>query len=441
MITIPQVATALQAILGPLAERAARATGFVQRASKMTGARFVQTLVFGWLAHPQATLDHLVQAAATVGVEISHQGLDDRFGPESADCLREVLEATVRVVLAADPVAVPVLHRFSQVVIQDCTTITLPDALAAVWPGCGGSTPTSGAAALKLGGRLDLVSGQLDGPHVEAGRTNDRATTIAQRPLPPEALRLADLGFFSVAELADQDVAGVFWLSRLQAGTALFTPDGQRQDLLTLLEQAATTDLDMPVRVGARQRLACRLLAVRVPREVADQRRRRLHATARAKGRAVSPARLALCDWTVLIANVPPERLTLREALALARARWQIELLFKLWKSQQHIDEWRTANPWRILTEVYAKLIAVIVQHWVMLVGCWRYPDRSLAKAADALHGHAFHLAAMIDTCDGLCRALAVVARCLGATGRLDTRKTAPSTAQILLALDREALA
>src|SRR5215210_7429694 len=101
MATIPQVARALQTVLGPVAERAARATGLVQRASKLTGARFVQTLVFGWLAQPQARLSQLVQTAATLGVEISAQGLDARFGEASADCLREVVEAAVQVVLAA----------------------------------------------------------------------------------------------------------------------------------------------------------------------------------------------------------------------------------------------------------------------------------------------------------------------------------------------------
>ena len=112
-----------------------------------------------------------------------------------------------------------------------------------------------------------------------------------------------------------------------------------------------------------------------------------------------------------------------------------------MWKSENALDEWRTANPWRILTEVDAKLLAVIVQHGVILVGCWRYPDRSLVKAAQGLQAHAFHLAAVLDTFDGLCRALGVVARCLAAGCRLNTRNTAPSTAQILLALDLDGLA
>jgi Transposase DDE domain len=439
MATIPQVAGVLREVLGPVAERAARATGFVRRASKLTGARFVQTLVFGWLARPEARLSELAQTAAALGVPISPQALDERFGAASADCLREVLEAAVRVALGADPVAVPLLRRFAAVAVQDCTTIALPDALAAAWPGCGGGPAGEGAAAMKLGVRLDLASGRLGGPYVEAGRTDDRAALATAEPLPPGALRVADLGFFRLDTLAAQDAQGVYWLSRWQPGTALYTPDGQRHELLPLLTTAAAT-LDLAVRLGVRQRVPARLLAVRVPQEIADERRRRLRAAARDRGRAVSAARLALCARTVFVTNAPAALLTLREALVLARARWQVELLFKLWKQHLRVDEWRSANPWRILTEVYAKLLAALVQHWLTLIGCWHHPDRSLLHAARGLQAHAPHLAAALDTHPHLCQALRVVARCLAAAARLNPRKTAPSTAQLLLAPDLEPL-
>ena len=39
---------------------------------------------------------------------------------------------------------------------------------------------------------------------------------------------------------------------------------------------------------------------------------------------------LALAGWTLFATNVPSDRLTVREALMLGRARWHIELLFKL---------------------------------------------------------------------------------------------------------------
>jgi hypothetical protein len=56
MCTIPQVARAMQTVLTTKADAVAKATKFVQRESKMTGAIFTQTLVFGWLAKPQSSL-------------------------------------------------------------------------------------------------------------------------------------------------------------------------------------------------------------------------------------------------------------------------------------------------------------------------------------------------------------------------------------------------
>ncbi|HZR43027.1 MAG TPA: hypothetical protein VFB12_23105 [Ktedonobacteraceae bacterium] len=40
--------------------------------------------------------------------------------------------------------------------------------------------------------------------------------------------------------------------------------------------------------------------------------------------------------------------LSLQEALVLLRQRWQMEMLYQLWKQYGRIDEWRTANPWRV---------------------------------------------------------------------------------------------
>ena len=100
--------------------------------------------------------------------------------------------------------------------------------------------------------------------------------------------------------------------------------------------------VDLPVTHGETNRLPVRLLAVRVPQEVADQRRRKLREEARDKGRQVSARRLALAAWVILITNAPPELVSLEAALVLGRVRWQIELLFKLWKSHGHIDQSRS---------------------------------------------------------------------------------------------------
>jgi hypothetical protein len=61
MTTIPQVARALREILTTTAAEAGRATRFVQRTSPLNGATFSQTLVFGFLGNPQATLEELTK--------------------------------------------------------------------------------------------------------------------------------------------------------------------------------------------------------------------------------------------------------------------------------------------------------------------------------------------------------------------------------------------
>ena len=83
--------------------------------------------------------------------------------------------------------------------------------------------------------------------------------------------------------------------------------------------------------------------------------------------------------------NVPARLLSHEQAFALLRARWQIELLFKLWKQEALLDEWTGSKPWRILCEVYAKLLAMVIQHWVLLLACWDDPHRSLMGVAEVL--------------------------------------------------------
>jgi hypothetical protein len=376
----------------------------------------------------------LAQAAAVAGVVISPQGLDQRCGEAAAAFLEEVLAAAVQAVVAAEPVAIPLLQRFTAVVLLDCSTIVLPDALGLWWPGCGGSSATHTQAALKLGVRFDLCRGALRGPLLYDGRTHESTTPIQSAPLPVGALRLADLGFFDLEALVQIGAQGGYWLSRLHFGTAVYDTEGRRWDVLALLAApGAGAQIDLPIALGAQQRLPARLLAVRVLQEVADQRRRRLRATARDRGRTPSTARLAWCDWTLLVTNVPPDMLSGREALVLVRARWQLELLFKLWKSHGHIDASRSGKPWRVLCEVYAKLLAMVVQHWLLLTGCWTYPDRSLVKAAQTVRLHALHLASALRCPTALGAVIILIHRCLAAGCRLNRRKKKPNTYQLLL--------
>jgi hypothetical protein len=438
MSSIPQVCLALQTVFTTVATAAARSSGFIRRQRQLTGAGFVQALVFGFLANPAATLEQLAQSAANVGLTISPQGLDQRFTPAAATCLQQVLEAAVQQVVAAHPVAIPLLQRFNGVYLLDSTTITLPDALASVWQGCGGSA-TGSAAALKVQVLWNLTTGAFRHIGLQDGRASDQRAPVQHVALPPGALRIADLGSFTLQQIATAQRQGSFVLSRWYPHTALFAPDGTPLDLLTVLRAHAQPTLDWDVHLGSTQRVPVRLLAERVPQEVADQRRRRMRKEARAKGHAVSAHALALADWTICVTTVPRRQLTVAEALVLRRVRWQIELLFKLWKSHGQVDTSRSQQPWRILCEVYAKLLAMIVLHWMLLVSCWQYADRSLPKAAQTVQGHALGLGAVLSAGPAAVAAeLARIARCIGAGCRINPRKKRPNTYQLLLAFSEE---
>jgi hypothetical protein len=421
----------MQDVLTVEADKAGRMSGFVQRASKLSGSIFTQTLVFGSLANPQPTLEQFTQTTAALGVELAPQSLDERFSREAASCLEQVLAASVRQLIAAEPVAIPLLARFEGVYLQDSTTIVLPESLAEVWRGCGGSQ-AAGNAALKLQLSLDLLTGRLLGPQLQDGRESDRNATL-ELPLPPGSLRIGDLGFFDLDAFAAMARRNVYFFSRGHATTLFQDADGRWWSLLAFLQAKAEVPVDVPIRLGKREQLSARLLAIPVPQKVAAQRRRRLREEARAKGETPSGVRLALAGWTVFVTNIPRHLLSLEEALVLGRTRWQIELLIKLWKSHGQVDLLRDVKPWRILCEIYAKLIAMIVQHWLFLVSCWQFPDRSLPKAAQTIRLHILGLAKAMGCGARLVEEIGTLARCIAAGCRINRRKQHPNTFQLLL--------
>lgn len=440
MCIIAQISRSMQSVLTDLADFLARPTGFVKRQVKVTGSQFARMLVFGWLNNPDATLDQLCQFGAAIGLTITPQALDQRFTETAAGFLRRLLEALVEKVVSADSVAIGVLQRFCGVFIEDSTIILLPDELKTEWAGFGGRVATS-EAAIKLQVRWDIQCGTLDGPFLLNARTHDRIAAEQNHPLPAGCLRIADLGYWKLETLAAQHEEGIYWLTRLPIQVVFYDESGHAWSVPDFFAQQRGNRVETEVWVGAKHRLPARLLAVRVPPEVAEERRRRLKEQARSKGQTISQARLAVVDWTFFVTNVPVEQLSLEEALVLARVRWQMELLFRLWKSHGKIDEWRSTKPWRILCELYAKLIGLVIQHWVFLAGSWYRLDRSFPKAARAIRAHAMSL--LLAMRDQLQLADAIRAACASLQVGCRTNRSVkrPRTWQLLVALGEAVMA
>jgi hypothetical protein len=152
---------------------------------------------------------------------------------------------------------------------------------------------------------------------------------------------------------------------------------------------------------GSNQTRACRLVCLRVSAQVANARRRRFKAHARKQGRTGSQRHLVLCDWTLLITNVPEPWLPLAMVRALYTLRWQIELLFKQFKSILRVQHTNTGNEHRLRCELYGKLIAAVWVHRIHAVATtarWKAARQeiSLDKLYKRLQERAFTLAQLL---------------------------------------------
>jgi hypothetical protein len=323
--------------------------------------------------------------------------------------------------------------------VQDSSVIALPHELKELWPGCGGNAPSG--AALKVQLRLDLRSGQLEGPYLHAGREQDLSAEVQRLPMPSGSLRLADLGYWNVKCFAEIESKGSYWLSRVHAGTEIFSTAGEQLDFIGFLQSQRGDQFEMAIELSCRHRLPCRLIGQRVPPQVSAERRRKLRQTATRKGTTPSSRQLALCDWTLIVTNVPEQMLTFAEVLVLLHVRWQIELCFKFWKSHGRVDESRSKKPYRILCEVYTKLLTLLIQHWVMLTDNWNHLQQSLFKAGKAVQKKAWQLASVLYDLSNLCEVLEEIGCVIARNCRINKRKKRPSTFQRLHQPSMEALA
>ena len=425
MKTLTQVAGMMQALLTEVADRIGRESGFIQRQRKLSGASFVQTLVFGWMAKGDSTMEELSQSAANVGVQVSRQGLDERFSEAAANFLKQMVAESVKCVLRGNPVSSAVLERFNGVYVEDSTVVELPASLQSVWAGCNRS-------ALKVSVRWELQQGGLEQVQLQHGREHDQHALLHHLPTPACALQLRDLGYFDLAALQAQADSGSYWVIRYKVGTQLFSPDAQPIDLLHHLAHSQTQAVDWPILLGAEARLACRLVAQAVAPEVLKQRRQELKNWQHKHQQTASPTKWALLGWDMYLTNAPLDLLSTSDVFEVAHVRWQIELLFKLWKSEGLLDTWRTDNPWRILCEVYAKLIAVIIQHWLILMGDGHDLSKSLVQMSRTIQKKAWHLAAVLSQPQALLRALTDIRRCLSWGCRISRSASSPPAFQRL---------
>jgi Transposase DDE domain len=430
-LSVTGLASALQTLLTDVAEQGATDSGFLRRRRRITGAGFVRSLVLGWMSDPRAKLDDLADPLG-----ITPQALQERFTPRAVACLQRVLQTAMTSLFQARPETIPLLRRFPEVVLEDSTTCTLPASLAREYPGCGGSDGEAGQAGLKILVQLEAITGRVRLREPAPARDSDRTLHLDLPPLPQGSLRLVDLGFFDLERMARDTTDGIFWISRVPARLTVQSGPGPARNINQWLLAQKADRIDTIVTVGVEHRQRCRLVAVRVPAAVARQRLQRLKKKLKKKGRKLSAAQRVLCEWTVLITNLlDAERFPAEQLWVLYGVRWQVELLFKRWKSGGGLGQSRGRTAARVLCEFLAKLLGVLLQHWGTLLRGGPLSVVSATRAAARVRRQAERLAQALGS-----GSFPAVVRVLeGLKGNLDRlpkrpRRARPTTRQLLFA-------
>lgn len=401
MKIVAKVGEALQRLFGEVATNAAEQSQVIQRTRKFNPMSMAKTFILGFLQNPEASVEDLAQVAAQCGAAVTPQAVDQRHTQRLVNFLEGMFSGATQFVVGAKQSLAPILDRFTSVFAIDSSTIALPDDMQDQYRGCGGSHG-GGAAAMKLQTELDLRTGDLSCVKIEEGRSPDGKSSRQHVRRGPGSLRISDLGYFSLAVFAAMMAADEYFLSRLYFGTHVWH-EGLRVDVLPWLAKQTGPFVDVSVLLGAEEQLPCRLIAWRLPPEQANRRRQKLRKEMKSKnGREPTAERLAWCDWTILVTNVPPEMLTPPEAAVLYRARWQIELLFKRWKSLGLIAQLSGSTTTRQMVRLWARLTAVVIQHWLTVSTICGDATRSLHKVYKAVRKFVGRLVKALDNAEQL---------------------------------------
>jgi len=355
-------------------EEPARRSGFVRRTPrKITPLLFLQGAV---LLVSQSAVS-LSRWAALLGVlghtRLARQSLWERINPGAVGFLQHILAAVMgrRVQAIGRPVP-EALKAFKRVLIQDSTTIKLTAKLAAVFPGSSNHCGTKNGQ-LKIQAVYELLSQRFVHFGLSGFTRNDQAAAYDILPLIQRAdLVLRDLGYFVVGSFERIAQAGAFFLSRVRLDTKLYDPrTGQELNLPGQLKRQG--NMDRQVLLGG-QRMRVRLVALKLPPQVAAERRRKARMN-RDKRCHPSARSLQLLGWAIFITNVSRKDCGAKTIAEIYSLRWHIECLFKVWKSHFRITEVPKGSSTQLLVMIHARLIFITVLAQVARVN-WLAPWR-----------------------------------------------------------------
>lgn len=316
---------------------------------------------------------------------VSKQAVAKRIGKSWVEFLKQMLALLLCRQLGATS-AESLFAGFNRVLLHDSSTLPLPQALASNYPGAGNQCGRNAQA--KIQAILDIKSRSYVYFSLTPFTRNDQtAASDVLGLLQPGDLIIRDLGYFALKVLARISGAGAFFISRFGYRCSLYDPDGPL-DLPCLLRKEGR--LDRLVRIGCSEKLPVRLVAIPVPHQVAEKRRRALR---QSRDRRLNPSkeRLFLLGWAIFITNVTQEVWSADQIAEAYGLRWRIEIVFKAWKSHFGITSYsHSASLYQIESLIYTRLISILLFHATVYNPLFTHIDRQFTKKLSLLKLSAF---------------------------------------------------
>jgi len=346
-------------------EASARRTKFVQRASKITGKLFLALVTFGRWGTAKTTVPQLAAKAAQLDtpVAITPEALQQRMTARAVAFLQDLLRTAFAKFHTGDTVCEEgIFAPFPRVHIADSTGFGLPESLAQEFPGAGGSGSTAGA---KIQLVWEYKSHTFDHfaliPwNVPDSKYVDTVVALARAG----ALFVFDLGYFKLAAFATIVAAQAYFLSRLNHQATVREVVGGRQrvlELATSLAHDSRPVVEKSALLGASERIPTRLIALRMPEAIVNERRRQAYAAAKKAGYTPSQAHLTLLAWNLFVTNVPATVWAAKTVAVAYTLRWQVELVFRGWKSGLHVATITTTTKYSTLCYLYGRMLLILL--------------------------------------------------------------------------------
>ncbi len=363
----------------------ARESKFVQRDSKLKGHMFLDLIVFNSENLKKQSLNDLsIAVTDKFGFKIERQSLQDRFNMYALAFLKKTLETMVKKQVS-DEFVLTEFQYFNRIIIKDSVCFQIDESLAEHYPGSGGS---GSGAAIRIQFEYDILCGRIIDLSINAFNEQDTKDSVETIELTQERdLIIRDLAYMNLQVLRLIIKRLAFFLCRPNSTTNIYK-DKVGKDKINFKQQRNfmkkhnISIMEKTVYMGSKERIKVRLIMHLMPPEEVSKRIRKAKENSKKKGRsAPSSEYIDRAHLNLFITNASEEQIPAENTWLLYRLRWQIELMFKIWKSVCDIEKVKKVKKHRLECYVYSKLIFIVLG-WQII---WRIAKHLFRKEGKAL--------------------------------------------------------